>query len=99
MGDLSLVDGIVPLFFFVVCPVALILAFGWRSGAWKRQLLVGVGVAAVVTLVLFGINSLFHVIPYAFPFFFYVLGGLVALSIVVAIVGWRRDRNWQRIIS
>lgn len=98
-GETSIVDGFIPWFFFIVAPLSLLLSLGWKNGVWKRQLAFAVPVVAILTLIIIVVNEHFKVVPYAFPFFFYLAFGLVLFAVGIAIIGWRNDGNWQRLAS
>jgi S-formylglutathione hydrolase FrmB len=99
MGEIQLDGGWLPIVVFVMAPLAIVLALGWRTGAWKWQLAVGVPVAVIGGLLVYAAESHFDLIPYAFPNVFYVWVAVVIFAVTIAIVGWRRDHWAQRIVS
>lgn len=99
MGDTSIVTGWVPLVFYVLTPIALVLAFGWRDGVWKKQVLIGAAAYAVFVPLVYVLNENLKLIPYEFPVEFYLWSGLIVFAIAVAIAGFRRDANLHRVMS
>jgi S-formylglutathione hydrolase FrmB len=105
----SLVSGWLPVVGRTVALVALVVAIDWRSGRrtsglgrlgrrpgrWRRQLLVGVPVAAVVTVIVALVLELGTLVPDDFPRLAYVWGSVFVLSLWVLATGWS-DERWVR---
>ena len=78
---------------------ATLLSFRWKDGVWEQQLLYGLPITlALVGLIALLVDGL-ALIPYQFPNSYYLWVGLVVLALVVGIIGWRRFRNWRRVVS
>ena len=99
MGDVALDRGWLPVLVFLVTPVALTASLRWRSGAWKRQLAIGLPVAIGLGLVIMAANEHFNLVPYAFPKVFYFWAAVVIFAITIAAVGWPRRGNAGRAVS
>jgi S-formylglutathione hydrolase FrmB len=97
--SISLVSGPTPIVIVVLGLLAVGLSFRWQDDTWKRQVLLGVPITgALVGLTAILVDGL-ALIPYQFPNSYYLWVGLVLLAVVVGIIGWRRFRNWRRVIS
>ena len=71
----------------------------WKDGVWEQQLLYGLPITlALVGLIALLVDGL-ALIPYQFPNSYYLWVGLVVLALVVGVIGWRRFRNWRRVVS
>jgi S-formylglutathione hydrolase FrmB len=99
IGSVSLVTGPTPILIIALGLGSVALSFRWRDGVWKHQLLFGVPItAALVGIVALLVDGL-ALIPYQFPNSYYLWVGLVLLAVVVSVLGWRRFRNWRRVVS
>jgi S-formylglutathione hydrolase FrmB len=99
IDSISIVHGVLPVVVIVLGLGALLLALRWKDGTWRRQLLIGVPVAAaVVGLIALLVDGL-SLIPYQFPNSYYLWVGLVFLAVMIGIVGWRKFRDWRRAVS
>ena len=97
--SISLVKGPTPILIVVLGLAAVGLSFRWQDTTWKRQVYLGVPItAALVGLTALLVDGV-SLIPYQFPNSYYLWVGLVLLSVVVGIIGWRRFHNWRRVIS
>jgi S-formylglutathione hydrolase FrmB len=77
----------------------VLLSFRLRDGVWKRQLMFGLPITgAIVGLAALLVDGL-ALIPFQFPNSYYLWVGLVVLALAVGIIGWRRFRNWRRVVS
>ncbi len=97
--SISLISGPTPIIIVVLGLGATLLSFRWKGGVWERQLLYGLPITlALVGLIAQLVDGL-ALIPYQFPNSYYLWVGLVVLALVVGIIGWRRFRNWRRVVS
>jgi S-formylglutathione hydrolase FrmB len=97
--DISIVSGWVPWVARGLALAALALAVGWRGGRWRRQLGVGVPVAAAVTLVVALVLSLGSLVPSDVRVPAYAWGFSLALAVWVAVTGWRTDGPRRRAVA
>ncbi|MGH9096763.1 MAG: alpha/beta hydrolase, partial [Acidimicrobiales bacterium] len=74
-------------------------AIGWRSGRWRRHLVIGIPVGVVIPLAADVILHLSGAFPNRFPVSAFVWGGVWVLAVVVAAVGWSPATGWVRVIS
>jgi S-formylglutathione hydrolase FrmB len=83
----------------VIGVAAVGLSFRTVDSTWKRQLLFGLP----ITLAIVGLAALLvdgvALIPYQFPNSYYLWVGLVVFAFVICGIGWRRFRNWRRVVS
>jgi S-formylglutathione hydrolase FrmB len=98
-GSLSLVHGILPILITVLAGASLIALLARRDGVWKRQLVIGLPVAAVLVGLITVAVITFSLIPFSFPSSFYVVSGGVVLAIVLSVIGWRRFGLGRRLFS
>jgi S-formylglutathione hydrolase FrmB len=82
-----------------VAVISLLAAIGWRSGRWRRQLLIGIPTGVVVPLAADVILHVSGAFPNRFPVSAFVWGGVWVLAVVVAAVGWPAATRWIRVIS
>jgi hypothetical protein len=97
--SISLISGPTPIVIVALGLGATALSLRWKDGVWKQQLLYGLP----ITLAMVGVTALLvdglALIPYQFPNSYYLWVGLVFLALVVGVIGWRRFRNWRRVVS
>jgi S-formylglutathione hydrolase FrmB len=74
-----------------------VLSFDMRSGRWRRQLVVGVPVAAGVTGVVALVLTLASLVPDDFPWSAYLWGFTWALAVCSALLGWRGTGGWRKV--
>ncbi|MGD0310972.1 MAG: alpha/beta hydrolase-fold protein [Acidimicrobiales bacterium] len=95
--NVSLVSGWLPLVVEILAIAALVLSFDMRSGRWRRQLVVGVPVAAGVTGVVALVLTLASLVPDDFPWSAYLWGFTWALAVCSALLGWRGTGGWRKV--
>jgi S-formylglutathione hydrolase FrmB len=95
--NVSLVSGWLPLVVEILAIAALVLSFDMRSGRWRRQLVVGVPVAAGVTGVVALVLTLASLVPDDFPWSAYLWGFTWALAVCSALFGWRGTGGWRKV--
>jgi S-formylglutathione hydrolase FrmB len=78
---------------------SLVAAIGWRSGRWRRQLVIGVPVAIVIPAAADLILHVAGVYPSRFPAAAFLWGGVWLVAVVVAVVGWPGSTRWLRSLS
>jgi S-formylglutathione hydrolase FrmB len=78
---------------------SLLAAIGWRSGRWRRQLVIGVPAAIVIPLIADGMLHVSGGYPDRFPVSAFVWGGVWLLAVVVIIVAWPKATGWIRTIT
>jgi S-formylglutathione hydrolase FrmB len=93
--NVSLVSGWLPAVVEILAVVTLVLSVGWRSGAWRAQLGVGVPLAGVVTGVVALLVSFGPLASSDFPPSAYLWGFTFVLASAVAVTGWPRS-GWRR---
>ena len=93
--NISLVSGWLPVVVECLAVVTLVLSVGWRSGAWRAQLGVGVPLAAVVTAVVALLLSFGPWKSSDFPRSAYLWGFTFVVASTVAIMGWS-GAGWRR---
>jgi pimeloyl-ACP methyl ester carboxylesterase len=99
IDSISLISGPTPIIIVGLGLGATALSLRWKDGVWKTQLLYGLPITlALVGLIALLVDGL-ALIPYQFPNSYYLWVGLVVLALVVGIIGWRRFRNWRRVVS
>ncbi len=77
----------------------MLLSIRPKNGVWKWQLLLGIPLTAgLVGLTAILVDGL-ALIPYQFPNSYYLWVGLVFFALTLGIIGWRRFRNWERVVS
>ncbi|MGB7053398.1 MAG: alpha/beta hydrolase-fold protein [Acidimicrobiales bacterium] len=110
--NISLVSGWLPVIGQALALVALVVALDWRSGRrrsglgrlgrrpgrWRRQLLIGVPIAAVVTVAVALVLELGSLVPEDFPPLAYLWGFVFVLSLWVLVTGWT-DERWVRHVA
>ena len=99
LETISLISGPTPVVIVGLGLGATVLSLRWKDGIWKKQLLYGLP----ITLAMVGLTALLvdglALIPYQFPNSYYLWVGLVFLALVMGVIGWRRFRNWRRVVS
>ncbi len=99
IDSISLISGPTPIIIVALGLGATLLSFRIKDGVWEKQLLYGLPITlALVGLIALLVDGL-ALIPYQFPNSYYLWVGLVVLALVVGIIGWRRFRNWRRVVS
>src|SRR5688572_21860866 len=99
LDSISIIDGWVPTVIYALTAIAVVLGLGWRSGIWRRQLLVGIPGAIVVTAIGAVLEKIFNFVGYDYPPTFYVWMALVVFCVIAAIVGWPGERAGGRVAS
>jgi S-formylglutathione hydrolase FrmB len=82
-----------------VALASLVAAIGWRSGRWRRQLIIGVPVAIVIPAAADLVLHLTGAYPGRFPAAAFLWGGAWVLAVVAAVVGWPHASGWVRVLS
>jgi S-formylglutathione hydrolase FrmB len=93
--NVSLVSGWLPVVVEGLAVVTLVLSIGWRSGAWRTQLGLGVPLAAVVTALGALLLSFGPLASSDFPRSAYVWGFTFVVAATVATTGWS-GAGWRR---
>ncbi len=99
LDEVSIIDGLVPVVIYCLTAIAVVLGLGWRSGIWRRQVMIGIPGAVVITAVGGVFDKSFNVVGYDYPSTFYVWVAVVVLCIVAAVVGWPGERAGGRVAS
>jgi S-formylglutathione hydrolase FrmB len=99
LDSVSIIDGPVPIVIYALTAVLVVLGLGWRSGIWRRQLMVAIPAAIVLTGVAAVLEKIFNFVSYDYPPTFYVWLALVLFTVVAAIVGWPGERAGGRVAS
>jgi hypothetical protein len=97
--NFSIVSGWFPTVVVVVALASVVLAVGWRDGAWKLQLLIGIPVSLVLTVLVAVAIHVFDLVPDAFPRSFYLWVWLLLFSATAAVIGWKRAHWSLRTLS
>ena len=95
----SLLSGWLPWVVIVGAVATLLAGMAWQTGLWRRQLLVGLTVAVVVSLVTALVVDVLELISWDVPRSFYVWLGIAVLALAMAVVGWRSGPLWRRLSS
>jgi len=90
ISNLDLIGGWFPTTVVVVALVSTVAAVGWRDGAWRYQLLIGIPASFVLTVLTGLVIRVFNLVPDQFPTTFYLWAWLIWFSLIVAIMGWTR---------
>ena len=78
VGGVVVVVTVVPTTVVVVVAIAsAVLAVGWRDGAWRYQLIVGIPASFVLTLLTALVIVVFNLVPDQFPTRFYLWAWLI----------------------
>ena len=88
--NLNLISGWFPTTVVVVAVVSAVSAIGWRDGAWKYQLAIGIPGGFLLTLLTALVIRVFDLVPAEFPTTFYLWAWLIWFSLIVAFMGWYR---------
>jgi S-formylglutathione hydrolase FrmB len=99
LDKISVVDGWVPIVVYGLTALLVVLGLGWRSGIWRRQLMVAVPGALVLTGLTALLQTIFGFVSYEFPATFYIWIGLIFFCILAAIVGWPGEHAGGRVAS
>ena len=97
--NLNLISGWFPTVVVVVAVVSAVLAVGWRDGAWKYQLVIGIPGGFLLTLLTALVIRVFDLVPAEFPTTFYLWAWLIWFSLIVAFLGWYRAHWALRVFS
>ncbi len=95
----SLLSGWLPWVVIVGAVATLVAGMGWQTGLWRRQLLVGITLAVVASLVTALVVDVLELISWDVPRSFYVWLGVAVLAVGMAVVGWRSGPVWRRLSS
>jgi enterochelin esterase-like enzyme len=88
--NVDLITGWFPLTVVIVAVVSVVLSVGWHDGAWKRQLVIGVPVSFVLTLLTALAIAVFNLVPDQFPTSFYLWVWLLWFAILTIVLGWTK---------
>jgi S-formylglutathione hydrolase FrmB len=88
--NLDLISGWFPTAVVIVAVVSTVAAVGWHDGAWRYQLLLGIPVSFVLTVLTGLAIMVFNLVPDQFPLTFYLWAWLIWFSLIVAFMGWFR---------
>ena len=99
LDSISIIDGWVPITIYALTAVAVVLGLGWRSGIWRRQLMVAIPGAIVLTAIGVLAEKIFNFVGYDYPPTFYVWMAIVVFCIIAAIVGWPGEHAGGRVAS
>ncbi len=91
--NFSIITGWFPVVVIALALGSLLLTVGWRNGTWKSQLVFGLPIAFVLTVLVALSVHFFKFVPDDFPRTFYLWAWLVIFSVVVAILGWPKG-HW-----
>ena len=69
---------------------SVVLSVGWHDGAWKRQLLIGIPVSFVLTVLTGLAIAVFNLVPDDFPISFYLWAWLLWFSVLTIVLGWTK---------
>ncbi len=97
--NISIISGWLPVLVQCVTAVLVMAAIDWRSGGWRRQLAVGLPVAAVVTALAALVINLASLAPSNFSWLAYLWGFVFVLTVCVSVLGWSGAGWWRRTIS
>ncbi|MGO8870236.1 MAG: alpha/beta hydrolase [Acidimicrobiales bacterium] len=86
--NISIVSGWLPVVMVCVTVAVLLVALDWRTGGWRRQLLIGVPMAIVVTGVAVLVLEVGSLVPSDFPWTAFVGGFAFVLAVCAVVVGW-----------
>jgi len=97
--NVSIVSGWLPLLVQCLAVVSLVASVDWRHGGWRRQLGVGVPVAAVTAGLAALVLTLGSLVPDDFPKTAYLWGFAFALTVAAAVLGWSNAGGWRRVVA
>ncbi len=86
--NISLVSGWFPIVGAVVAVGSLVLAVDWRGGRWRRQLGLGLPIAAALAAVVALVLGLASLTPPDVWWATYLWGALCVVAVWVAVTGW-----------
>jgi S-formylglutathione hydrolase FrmB len=99
LDSISVIDGWVPVTIYALTAIAIVLGLGWRSGIWRRQLMVAIPGAIALTAIGAVLEKIFDFVGYDYPPTFYVWMGIVAFCVIAAVVGWPGEHAGGRVAS
>jgi len=88
--NIDLITGWFPETVVIVAIVSVVLSVGWHDGAWKMELLLGIPVSFVLTLLTGVAIHVFNLVPAEFPTTFYLWAWLIWFSVTVIVLGFTR---------
>jgi enterochelin esterase-like enzyme len=97
--NVNLITGWFPTAVVVVAIASAVLAIGWRDGAWRYQLVIGIPGGFVLTVLTAVAIHVFDLVPDQFPQTFYLWAWLIWFSLIVAFMGWFRAHWLLRVFS
>jgi enterochelin esterase-like enzyme len=97
--NFSIIGGWFPVVVVTAAFVTAVLTVGWRHGSWRRQLLIGVPLSFLLTVLTGLAVHVFNLVPDAFPFTFYGWAWLLWFAIVAGVIGWRHAHWTRRTVS
>jgi S-formylglutathione hydrolase FrmB len=78
---------------------SLLAGLGWRSGRWRRQLVVGIPIGIVVPAAAALILHVTGAYPSRFPTAAFLWGGAWVVAVAASVVGWPHAWVWLRVSS
>ena len=78
---------------------SLLVSIGWRSGRWRRQLVIGIPTAAALSSVAAMILHASGEYPGRFPVGAFLWGAGWLMAVVAAVVGWPGATRRRRVVS
>jgi enterochelin esterase-like enzyme len=88
--NIDLITGWFPVTIVVVSIASVVLSVGWRDGAWKWQLPLGIPVSFVLTLLTAVAIEVFNLVPDQFPTSFYLWAWLLWFALTTIVLGWSK---------
>ncbi len=95
--NVDLITGWFPTTVVIVAVVSVVLSVGWHDGAWKRQLVIGIPVSFVLTLLTGLAIAVFNLVPDEFPMSFYLWVWLLWFAVLTIVLGWTKAHWTLRI--
>ncbi len=97
--NFSIISGWFPVLVITLALATTVLAVGWTDGAWRLQLLIGIPLSFVLTVLVGVAIHVFNLVPDDFPRTFYLWAWLLLFSAVVGVMGWMRAHWLERTVS
>jgi enterochelin esterase-like enzyme len=97
--NFSIVNGWFPIVVVAIAIVSTVLAVGWRDGAWKMQLALGIPISLALTVLVGVFIHVFGLVPDAFPRTFYFWAWLMLFSLVSGVLGFEHAHWMLRVFS